>query len=105
MKAKYVIHTVGPQYKSDDNPKQSLKSCYRNSLLLADQYKCKSIAFPAIATGIYDYPKEEASDIAYETVVQVLNECKYIKEVVFVFYSKDDAIYLNKMLNKELEGH
>jgi len=98
MKAKYVIHTVGPQYKFDENPKQSLVSCYRNSLLLADKYKCASIAFPAIATGIYGYPKEEAADIAYETVNHLMNECEYIKDIVFVFYSKDDAVYLENKL-------
>jgi len=104
MKAKYVIHIVGPQYKFDENPKQSLVSCYRNSLLLADKYKCASIAFPAIATGIYGYPKEEAADIAYETVNHVMNECEYVKDIVFIFYSKDDATYLESNINKELEG-
>jgi len=98
MKAKYIIHTVGPQYRFDKNPKQSLISCYRNSLLLADKHKCASIAFPAIATGIYGYPKEEATDIAYETVSHVMNECEYIKDIVFVFYSKDDAVYLENKL-------
>ena len=91
MKAKYIIHTVGPKYKSDPNPKESLTSCYRNSLLLADKYKCSSIAFPAIATGIYGYPKDEAAKIAYKTVNSLIESCQYIKDVVFVFYSQDDA--------------
>ena len=98
MKAKYVIHTVGPIYKSDPSPKESLQSCYRNSLLLADKYKCTSIAFPAISTGIYGYPKEEATQVAYQTVQQIIAQCKYVKEVIFVFYSKDDTQYLKKLL-------
>jgi O-acetyl-ADP-ribose deacetylase (regulator of RNase III) len=99
MKAKYILHTVGPKYKGDPTPEESLTSCYRNSLLLADKYKCSSIAFPAIATGIYGYPKDEAAKIAYETINQVLNECKYLKDVVFVFYSKEDARYLENYNN------
>jgi len=53
MKAQYVIHTVGPKYNSDPTPSEHLGSCYKSSLLLADKYKCRSIAFPSIATGIY----------------------------------------------------
>ncbi|MDQ7060925.1 MAG: O-acetyl-ADP-ribose deacetylase [Sulfurimonas sp.] len=98
MKAKYVIHTVGPKYKSNPHPQESLEYCYKNSLLLADKHKCLSIAFPAIATGIYGYPQNEASEIAYNTVSSVLEECKYIRDVIFVFYSKDDAQYLENYL-------
>jgi len=91
MKARYVIHTVGPKYNTDTNPKESLTSCYKNSLLLADKYKYSSIAFPAIATGIYGYPKDEAAKIAFETISKVKKECKYIKDIVFVFFSEEDA--------------
>ena len=101
MKATYVIHTVGPKYRFDNNPKQALISCYKKSLLLADNYKCTSIAFPAIATGIYGYPKEEAAEIAYETITTTMLDCAYIKDIIFVFYSKDDAVYLQ---NKVKEG-
>lgn len=99
MKAKYVIHTVGPKYRSDQNPKEHLKSCYRNSLLLADKYKCKSIAFPAIATGVYGYPKDEAAEIAYSTLKEVAKQCKYIKDIVFVFFSREDTVYLERTNN------
>ncbi len=90
LKAKYIIHTVGPQYRSDPNPEQSLIACYKSSLLLADKHQCASIAFPAIATGIYGYPIEKASKIAYETVSKLFEECQFIKDVVFVFFSQKD---------------
>lgn len=91
LKATYVIHTVGPKYKFDENPQQQLKNCYINSFLLADKYKCKSIAFPSISTGVYDYPKEEASEIAYKVISNLLPKTIYIKDVIFVFYSQKDA--------------
>jgi len=98
MKAKYVIHTVGPKYKSDSSPQESLSACYKNSLLLADKYECSSIAFPAIATGIYGYPIDEATNIAYETITKTMHECKYIKDIVFVFHSDNDAIILREIV-------
>jgi len=101
MKAKYIIHTVGPKYRSDLNPQQSLTSCYKNSLLLADKYKCASIAFPAIATGVYGYPKEEAAKIAYETLNELGTKCKYVKDIVHVFYSKEDSEYLKGLLDSQ----
>jgi len=91
LKATYVIHTVGPKYKFDENPQQLLKNCYINSFLLADKYKCKSIAFPSISTGVYDYPKEEASEIAYKVISNLLPKAIYIKDVIFVFYSQEDS--------------
>ena len=97
MKMKYVIHTVGPKYKSDVDPKKSLSSCYRNSLLIADNYKCTSIAFPAIATGVYGYPREKAAAIAYESIKETILECKYIRDVAFVFYSQDDATFFEEI--------
>lgn len=91
LKAKYVVHTVGPQYKFDENSPKLLELCYKNSLLLADEYECKSIAFPSIATGVYAYPKEEANKIAYKVVSTYLKSCKHIEHAVFVFYSQNDA--------------
>ena len=102
MKAKYVVHTVGPQFNTDPNPKQSLISCYKNALLLADEYKCSSIAFPAIATGIYGYPKDEAGQIAFKTISEVKKECKYIKDIVFVFFSKEDAEQFSKNIPNKI---
>ena len=64
LKARYVIHTVGPRYRIDDHPQELLRSAYRNSLQLALENHCKSIAFPAISCGVYGYPMDEAAEIA-----------------------------------------
>ena len=66
LKARYIIHTVGPRYKIDDDPEGLLKSAYKNSLDLALSYKCRSIAFPAISCGVYGYPAVEAAHISLE---------------------------------------
>ena len=68
LKAKYVIHTVGPVYAGRPHDAELLASCYRNSLELAKKYGVHSIAFPAISTGVYGYPIEEAVPIAVQTV-------------------------------------
>ncbi len=90
MPAVHVIHTVGPVYSRCGNScKTLLASCYLNSLHLAQELGCKSIAFPAISTGIYGYPKDEAAHIAYEAVKDFLEE-GYDIEVRFVFHNHDD---------------
>lgn len=91
LKASYVIHTVGPKFKFDVNPQSLLESCYKNSFLIAEKYKCNSIAFPAISTGVYGYPKEEASKIAYNIISKLLQKAINIKSVVFVFFTNEDA--------------
>ncbi|KXJ04404.1 Macro domain-containing protein LIC-13295, partial [Exaiptasia diaphana] len=69
LPAKHVIHTVGPVWNGGNkNEEDNLKSCYLNSLVLAEKNGCKSIAFPGISTGIYKFPKELAADIAISTV-------------------------------------
>ena len=90
LPAKYVIHTVGPVYRScGDNCASLLASSYKNSLRLAAELGCKDIAFPAISTGIYGYPKAEAARIAYGAVRDFLNE-GYDFKVYFVFHSDEN---------------
>ena len=74
LKARYVIHTVGPVYAGTPRDGELLASCYRNSLDLARTYDIHTIAFPAISTGVYGYPPEEAVPIAVETVTSWLEE-------------------------------
>ena len=98
MPAKYVIHTVGPIYhQCGDNCASLLASCYTHSLELAVELGCKEIAFPAISTGIYGYPKEEAADVAYKTVKNFLDDGNEI-EVYFVFHNADDKEIFEEIL-------
>lgn len=87
MKAKRVIHTVGPIWHSGSQGEaELLASAYRESLKLAAENNLTSISFPSISTGAYGYPIDEASQIAIKTVASFLSETTPIKEVVFVLF-------------------
>ena len=74
LPAKFVIHTVGPVYRDGQHGEpEKLAACYRNSLTLAAENGCQSIAFPCISTGIYGYPKQEAAQIAVREVREFLS--------------------------------
>ncbi len=96
LPAKYVIHTVGPVWNGGGNNEDALlESCYRNSLTLAVEHKLKTIAFPAISTGMYRFPQERAAQIAYNTVIHFLEKNDDINEVIFVcFDQKNYDLYL-----------
>lgn len=98
LKAKYVIHTVGPIYKRDENASKLLYNAYYNSIKLADKNNSKSIAFPAISTGVYGYPKSEAADIALQAVKDYTKINKNIKKVSFVLFSENDYKLYNTKL-------
>jgi O-acetyl-ADP-ribose deacetylase (regulator of RNase III) len=87
LKARYVIHAVGPVYRDGRSGEaELLASAHRNSLELASQYHLKSVAFPAISTGVYGYPLEEAAEVALRTVMAYLQEHDNIELVRFVLY-------------------
>ena len=86
LKAKYVIHAVGPRYSGSPKDPELLSSAYRRSLELCTQNKISSIAFPSISTGIYGYPVEEASRIALKTVMDYLKDHPEIKLARFVLF-------------------
>jgi len=99
MPARYVIHTVGPVYRRcGDACASKLASAYRNSLEVAVSLGCESIAFPAISTGIYGYPKEEAACIAYGTVSRFLEKEKAL-QVSFIFHTPSDRALFEKIAN------
>jgi O-acetyl-ADP-ribose deacetylase (regulator of RNase III) len=94
LKAKYVMHAVGPRYSGSPKDPELLSSAYRKSLELCTQIKIYSIAFPSISTGIYGYPVEEASRIALKTMMDYLKDHPEIKLVRFVLFdSKTYRIY------------
>lgn len=90
--AKYVIHTVGPVYGRGGGDKvESLASCYRNCLRLAIEHGLKTIAFPAISTGIYGYPLGEAAKVSSQTIEGFLGSNASLEQVLLVFFSQSDA--------------
>lgn len=97
LPARSVIHTVGPVWHGGKSGEpEKLAGCYRRSLEEAAKLGAKTMAFPAISTGIYGYPKEKAALAAYNTVKAYLETSKIPETVYFVFYSPGDArIFLN----------
>ncbi|WP_080146797.1 O-acetyl-ADP-ribose deacetylase [Marinilactibacillus piezotolerans] len=87
LPADYVIHTVGPAYKDGNQGEpEQLAACYRNSLKVAADHEIKTIAFPAISTGIYQYPALEAAQIAVKTINESLNSYPTIEQVILVAF-------------------
>jgi len=90
LKAKYVIHAVGPRY-GEGNEDEKLRKATLNSLRLADENKLSSIAFPAISTGIFGFPKERCAEIMLSEAAEYLRGETQLKEVIFCLY--DDKTY------------
>lgn len=98
LPAKHVIHTVGPVWHGGGRGEpELLAGCYRNSLSLAKEYGLKSIAFPAISTGVYGYPKEQAAAIAVGVIKEFLKE--HDMEVVLAAFSESDALLYEKLIS------
>ncbi len=84
----YVIHCLGPVYGVDRPSEKLLADCYRNALDLAEEKGLTSVAFPAISSGAFGYPKEDAARVALETVVAKARELKSLRLVRFVLYDQ-----------------
>ena len=97
LPARYVIHTVGPVYSGSASDAQFLRSCYRSSLDLAQAHGLHTIAFPAISTGVYGYPKEAAAEIALMTIREWFDAHPDagMRVTIVSFSAQDDAIYQN----------
>ncbi|MGB9182164.1 MAG: O-acetyl-ADP-ribose deacetylase [Pyrinomonadaceae bacterium] len=102
LPARYVIHTVGPIYgEHRGREAELLAACYRNSLALATRHALASVAFPAISTGIYGYPLEEAARVSSASIKEFLASDETLREVRLVFFSERSAkLFLN---NQEME--
>lgn len=92
LAARHVIHTVGPVWgRHGGSEAELLASCYRNSLALAVAHGLVSVAFPAISTGVYGYPREQAAAVASQAVSDFLARDATLREVRLVFFSTDDS--------------
>jgi len=100
LQTKFIIHTVGPVWDGGkNNENELLSNCYRNSLMLAAENNVKSIAFPAISTGVYRFPLERAAKIAVEEVEKFLNQNKSIEKVIFVCFDAENFDIYSRLLN------
>ena len=100
LPARFVIHTVGPVYRDGQHGEpEKLANCYRNSLALAAENNCKSVAFPCISTGVYGYPIEDAAKIAIREAQDFLKAHSGI-EVTFCCFSGYDKRVYDELLKK-----
>ena len=95
LPAKHVIHTVGPVWRGGlQQEEELLRGCYRNSLALAVEHHCRSVAFPNISTGVYRFPKDLAASIAVQEVRDFLSVNQEIDEVIFTCFDDENyALY------------
>lgn len=100
MPSRFVIHTVGPVWHGGNNGEPGkLSDCYKNSLSLAVENNCASIAFPNISTGIYGYPKDKAAAVAVAAVKEFLQHNSTIEMVSFVCFDVENFNIYNNILH------
>jgi O-acetyl-ADP-ribose deacetylase (regulator of RNase III) len=98
LPAKWVVHTVGPVWRDGNKGEpELLHACYRNTLALAREYGAVSIAFPAISTGVYGYPKEAAARIA----LQEMRQAEGFDEIIACCFSAEDAELYRRLCGKD----
>jgi O-acetyl-ADP-ribose deacetylase (regulator of RNase III) len=99
LPARFVIHTVGPVWRSGENGEpELLASCYRNSMAIAVKNRIKSIAFPSISTGVYGYPITLAAGVAVKTIRNAIGQPSKIEEVLFCCFSQKDLEVYESLL-------
>ncbi|MBN2638623.1 MAG: O-acetyl-ADP-ribose deacetylase [Bacteroidales bacterium] len=104
LKAKHVIHAVGPIWHGGDSGEDNLlQSAYKTCLELAGQYKCKSLAFPNISTGVYGFPKRKAAPIAIKAVKEFLEKNELPEKVYFVCFDSENYALYDDFLSQDLK--
>ncbi len=90
LPARYIVHAVGPVWGGGDaGEPELLASCYREALYLAEDEGIRTLAFPAISCGVYGYPRDEAAEVAVQTVADTLLDCPGITKVYLVAYDQE----------------
>ena len=103
LPSQYVIHTVGPVWQGGANGERALlASCYRNALALAKEYRCETVAFPLISSGVYGYPKAEAMQVAVDEISRFLQENDM---TVYIVVFTKDAVQLGGKLYREVADY
>ena len=97
---RYVIHALGPVYGQDRPEDELLANCYRNSLALAEEQEIGSIAFPAISTGIFGYPLEEAAEVALRVVIEKAERLQNVRLVRFVLFGEEELEVYKRALSE-----
>lgn len=85
----YVIHCLGPVYGRDEPADELLAACYRNALRLAEERAIGTVAFPALSTGAFGYPLEEAAEVALTAVAETCPELRSVRRIRFVLWGED----------------
>ncbi len=99
---RFVVHALGPVYGRDEPEDELLASCYRNALALADESGARSVAFPAISTGVFGYPLDEAAGVALRTVVEEAGALRNVRLVRFVLFGEGDLEAHEEALSADL---
>ena len=99
---RYVIHALGPVYGQDHPEAELLAGCYRNALALAEENGIDSIAFPAISTGVFGYPVEEAAEVAIKTAIEEAEGLEHVRLIRFVLFAEEDLEVHEKVLSEIL---
>ncbi len=97
---KYVIHCLGPVYGQDRPEEELLASCYLNALRLAEANQVDSIAFPALSTGAFGYPKDLAAEVAFKAIKKKLPELEHVKHIRFVLHGEKSLAVHQEHLEK-----
>lgn len=97
---RYVIHALGPVYGRDRPEAEVLANCYRHALALAEEHGIDSVAFPAISTGVFGYPVEEAARVALGTVVEETERLRSVRLVRFVLFGEEDLEVHQRVLSE-----
>jgi len=101
---KYVIHCLGPVYGVDTPSDQLLAACFRNALLRAEEVQARSIAFPAVSTGAFGYPIQDAAQVSVAEISKELSNCTHLRRIRFVLFSDGDLQVYSQACRAEFQS-